>query len=87
MKALGDPDVFAGGDLALRRVAAELGLPAEAADLDAAANRWRPWRSYAMHHLWAEYLAPSVPEIDDLAAVFSADGFPDQQPAGTKESS
>ncbi len=64
MKALGDPDVFAEGDLALRRVAAELGLPSEAADLGGAATRWRPWRSYAMHHLWADYLAPGHPSID-----------------------
>jgi AraC family transcriptional regulator of adaptative response / DNA-3-methyladenine glycosylase II len=87
MKALGDPDVFAGGDLALRRVAGEIGLPTEAADLDQTATRWRPWRSYAMHHLWAAYLAPSVPQIDDLAAVFGPIGVPDQPPAGTKESS
>jgi len=86
MKALGDPDVFAGGDLALRRVATELGLPSDAADLDAAAVRWRPWRSYAMHHLWAEYLARTVPGIDDPVAASASATF-DPQTAGTKESS
>ena len=65
MKALGDPDVFAGGDLALRRVAADLGLPGEAGPLEEAAIRWRPWRSYVMHHLWAEYLASDQPSVDD----------------------
>ena len=79
MKALGDPDVFAGGDLALRKVAAELGLPSESADLDEAAVRWRPWRSYAMHHLWAEYLAPSVPEIDRLSTTASDHHRTDQR--------
>ncbi len=92
MKALGDPDVFAGGDLALRRVAAELGLPSESAELDDAAVRWRPWRSYAMHHLWAEYLAPLVPEIDGTVATGSDQARTDQAPTGqpaasTKESS
>jgi len=65
MKALGDPDVFAGGDLALRRVAADIGLPSEIDTLDAAAARWRPWRTYAMHHLWAEYLSATISTIDD----------------------
>lgn len=65
MKALGDPDVFAGGDLALRRVAADIGLPSEIDALDEAATAWRPWRTYAMHHLWAEYLSATIPTIDD----------------------
>lgn len=56
LKALADPDEFCPGDLALRRIAAQLGLPDDANALDAAAERWRPWRSYAMHHLWAAYL-------------------------------
>ena len=70
MKALGDPDVFAGGDLALRRVAAEIGLPSEINALDEAATRWRPWRTYAMHHLWAEYLSATTPTIDEPLTSF-----------------
>ncbi|HEV2344464.1 MAG TPA: DNA-3-methyladenine glycosylase, partial [Actinocrinis sp.] len=46
MRALGDPDVLLGGDAAIS--AAELRLGATAAD----SAGWRPWRSYAMHHLW-----------------------------------
>lgn len=68
MKALGDPDVFAGGDLAIRKIASEIGLPAEIDALDEAATRWRPWRTYAMHHLWAEYLSATMPTIDQDAA-------------------
>ena len=64
-RALSDPDVFAAGDLALRRVASDLGLSADAIALEEAAARWRPWRSYAMHHLWAEYLSTDHPSIDD----------------------
>lgn len=46
MRGLGDPDVFLPGDLAARRALARLALE------PAAAERWRPWRSYALHHLW-----------------------------------
>jgi AraC family transcriptional regulator of adaptative response / DNA-3-methyladenine glycosylase II len=48
LRGLGDPDVWLPGDLALRRSLATLG----STDADAAA-RWRPWRSYAVMHLWA----------------------------------
>lgn len=53
MRAFGDPDVFLATDLGARHAAATLGLPAAAADLARHAERWRPWRSYALHHLWA----------------------------------
>jgi AraC family transcriptional regulator of adaptative response / DNA-3-methyladenine glycosylase II len=47
MRGLGDPDVFLDSDLAVRHAL-------QARDLSAAdAERWRPWRTYAMHHLWA----------------------------------
>ncbi|MFF5053849.1 DNA-3-methyladenine glycosylase 2 family protein [Micromonospora sp. NPDC000663] len=52
MRALGDPDVFLGTDLAVRRGAASLGLPDDPTTLDAYADRWRPWRSYATIRLW-----------------------------------
>ena len=48
LRGLADPDVWLPGDLALRRSLATLG----SSDTDAAA-RWRPWRSYAVLHLWA----------------------------------
>ncbi|GAA2722789.1 MULTISPECIES: AlkA N-terminal domain-containing protein [Streptomyces] len=46
MRALGDPDVFLPTDAGARHGLAALG--AGPADADA----WRPWRSYALHHLW-----------------------------------
>jgi len=52
LRGLHDPDVFLPGDVAIRRAAAKLGLPATEAGLRAHAQRWRPWRSYAMQHLW-----------------------------------
>ncbi|MET7336066.1 AlkA N-terminal domain-containing protein [Nonomuraea sp. NPDC005650] len=45
MRALGDPDVFLPADPAVREGLRGLGLTAGDAD------RWRPWRSYAMRHL------------------------------------
>ncbi len=55
-KALADPDAFGANDLALLRQAGAMGLPDTAAELEAHAEGWRPWRSYAMHHLWNLYL-------------------------------
>jgi len=65
LKALADPDAFGANDLILRRIAADRGLPSAASDLERHAERWRPWRAYAMHHLWAEYLARTEPIIDE----------------------
>jgi AraC family transcriptional regulator of adaptative response / DNA-3-methyladenine glycosylase II len=52
MRGLGDPDAFPGGDLGLRLAAKQLGLPIEERALVEHSARWRPWRSYAVQHLW-----------------------------------
>ncbi|SIQ09162.1 DNA-3-methyladenine glycosylase 2 family protein [Micromonospora avicenniae] len=52
MRALGDPDVLLPTDLAVRRGAAARGLPDDPKTLAAYADRWRPWRSYAVIRLW-----------------------------------
>ena len=53
LRALGDADAFPAGDLGLRRSARALGLPHDTAGLEARSQRWRPWRRYAAHYLWA----------------------------------
>ncbi len=53
MRALGDPDVFLPTDLGVLRGLAALGGPGDPATAAAVAETWRPWRSYALHHLWA----------------------------------
>lgn len=53
MRALGDPDAFPFGDLGVRQAAAALGLPDSPAALAARSAPWRPWRAYAVQHLWA----------------------------------
>ena len=50
MRALGDPDAFPAADLGLLR-ATGLANPKQ---LEARAERWRPWRAYAAMHLWQE---------------------------------
>ncbi len=59
MRALGDPDVFLPDDVAARRVAGAI-EPAltERATLQTRAEAWRPWRSYALMHLWSHVLTP-----------------------------
>jgi AraC family transcriptional regulator, regulatory protein of adaptative response / DNA-3-methyladenine glycosylase II len=52
MRAIGDPDVFLPTDIAVRRGARGLGLPDDPKELAAYAERWRPWRSYALIRLW-----------------------------------
>ena len=52
MRALGDPDAFLPTDLGVLKLAGTIGLPSGAALL-AHAERWRPWRAYAVQHLWA----------------------------------
>lgn len=53
MRALRDPDAFLAGDLGVRRALERLGLAASPAAADRLAERWRPFRSYAVQHLWA----------------------------------
>ena len=53
MRALGDPDVFLPTDLGVRHALAALGADTSEKTVTALAERWRPWRSYALHHLWA----------------------------------
>jgi AraC family transcriptional regulator of adaptative response / DNA-3-methyladenine glycosylase II len=52
MRALGDSDAFPPGDAAVRRALERLGLDGRPAAAQELAERWRPWRSYALMHLW-----------------------------------
>ena len=60
MRALADPDVFLPGDIALRAAVTRRGGPGDPRGMAALAARWRPWRSYAVHHLWASLDATPV---------------------------
>lgn len=53
MRAFGLPDAFPATDLGVRRGAMRLGLPTSPSALSAHSHGWRPWRAYAVQHLWA----------------------------------
>ena len=52
MRALGDSDAFPPGDAAVGRTLERLGQDGRPAAAQRFAERWRPWRSYALMHLW-----------------------------------
>ena len=53
MRTFGDPDAFVPTDLGVRRALGRLGYAEDPASVAALAGRWRPWRAYAVQHLWA----------------------------------
>jgi AraC family transcriptional regulator of adaptative response / DNA-3-methyladenine glycosylase II len=59
-RVLGDPDVFLPTDVGVRRAAEWLGLD----DVEQHSQAWRPWRSYALSHLWSSLgdPGPAAPE-------------------------
>jgi AraC family transcriptional regulator of adaptative response / DNA-3-methyladenine glycosylase II len=52
MRALSHPDAFPAADLILRRAAAGDAGELSTKALTALAEAWRPWRAYAVMHLW-----------------------------------
>jgi AraC family transcriptional regulator of adaptative response / DNA-3-methyladenine glycosylase II len=70
MRALRDPDAFLPTDLGVRRSLERLGHDGRPAAAERLAERWRPYRAYAMQHLWAHLAAdrPAARESDRLAA-------------------
>ncbi|WP_026874207.1 DNA-3-methyladenine glycosylase 2 family protein [Jiangella gansuensis] len=53
MRALADPDVFLPTDLGVKHALAALGLPTAPRAVAELAENWRPWRSYALLHVWS----------------------------------
>ncbi len=54
MRALGEPDAFPAGDLGVRRSLARGGRLPGTREVRERAERWRPWRAYAVIALWTE---------------------------------
>ena len=52
MRALGHPDAFPAGDLILRQALGDGTTLSERAS-EARSQSWRPWRAYAVLHLWS----------------------------------
>jgi AraC family transcriptional regulator of adaptative response / DNA-3-methyladenine glycosylase II len=60
-RALGDPDVLLPTDLGVRNAAQRLGI----GDVAARSEQWRPWRSYALIHLWSSLGDPGPATTKD----------------------
>ncbi|MDF2435573.1 MAG: AraC family transcriptional regulator, partial [Mucilaginibacter sp.] len=57
MRALRDPDAFLPTDLGVRHALGGLGLGTWPAEASRIAEAWRPYRAYALQHLWASLAA------------------------------
>ncbi|MGA8847371.1 MAG: AlkA N-terminal domain-containing protein [Nocardioides sp.] len=58
MRALAHPDVFLPTDIGVRN--ALRGLGHDPAEILAGSERWSPWRSYALLHLWNTLMPPTA---------------------------
>lgn len=61
MRALSHPDAFPAADLILRRAANPGAKELTTGELTRAAEGWRPWRAYAVIHLWRSSSATPIP--------------------------
>lgn len=68
MRALGDPDAFMPSDLGVRQGLRALGLPSDPRGADEVARKWRPWRSYALQHVWAAAANTAISRADERIA-------------------
>jgi len=66
MRALSDPDAYPPGDAGLVRALRQLGTAAADGTVQAG---WRPWRAYAVHHLWASLEPQAEPEPEPTTGV------------------
>lgn len=70
VRALGRPDAFPAGDLALRRAVSRLylgGAPVSEQQAEEFSRRWSPWRTYATLHLFTALrmgVTPDTPGVD-----------------------
>ncbi|MEN1972129.1 AlkA N-terminal domain-containing protein [Luteimonas sp. MJ204] len=72
MRALGHPDAFPAEDLVLQKALPTDGSRLTAKALGARAEAWRPWRAYAVIHLWKDAMeraATAVPTTRARAAT------------------
>jgi AraC family transcriptional regulator of adaptative response / DNA-3-methyladenine glycosylase II len=70
MRALSHPDAFPAADLILRRAASDSDNTISTKALTTLAEAWRPWRAYAVMHLWRSMSEPSkVPGVSRQRAI------------------
>ncbi|ASR43900.1 DNA methylase [Xanthomonas citri pv. mangiferaeindicae] len=61
LRALGHPDAFPAQDLVLQKAVPTDGSRLDARALQARAQAWRPWRGYAVFHLWRDATLSAAP--------------------------
>ncbi|MGA9748568.1 MAG: DNA-3-methyladenine glycosylase, partial [Nocardioides sp.] len=67
MRALGHPDVFLPTDIGVRNALTGLGETTEG--IAARSERWAPWRSYALLHLWSSLSLLSPDQVLSLRST------------------
>jgi AraC family transcriptional regulator, regulatory protein of adaptative response / DNA-3-methyladenine glycosylase II len=72
MRALRESDAFLAGDVAVQRAFAVAGRRPKPRELLARAEAWRPWRAYAVLHLWMAEPAPERTPIKENANALAA---------------
>ena len=70
MRALGESDAFLASDVGLLRSLGTNGSRPAAPELLRRAERWRPWRAYAVMHFWMAERA--VPQTSTMKAIPNA---------------
>ena len=68
LRAMGHPDAFPADDLVLQKALPGDGSRLSAAALTAHAERWRPWRAYAVLHLWRDSMPVPIAPRERAAA-------------------
>lgn len=69
LRAMGHPDAFPAEDLVLQKALPGDGSRLSARALAAHAERWRPWRAYAVLHLWRDAMTPGVATARAVSAT------------------
>jgi AraC family transcriptional regulator of adaptative response / DNA-3-methyladenine glycosylase II len=78
MRALRDPDAFLPSDLGVRHALEQLGQDGRPAAAERLSQNWRPYRAYAVQHLWAslassERRAPAPRSVTAAGVEAAAD--------------
>jgi AraC family transcriptional regulator of adaptative response / DNA-3-methyladenine glycosylase II len=79
LRALGEPDAFPAGDLVLKQRAGAAGKPLTEKQLLARAEAWRPWRGYAVLHLWRSTNPNPLPQEGGRARSARGDAESNQE--------
>ena len=72
MRALRDPDAFPATDLGIHHALRRHGLDGRPAAAQRLSHAWRPYRAYAVIHLWADLAANAAPAVPAALAALAA---------------